>query len=73
MVWILTILATLGSFLVLKGKIFQAWGIWTFTNSGFLIHNLQIGEYAQAGFFLANLLITLAGCWQEWQKQHVKK
>ena len=63
--WFVALIALVGLVLNIKGK-FYCFVLWSFSNTWWLIHNLNGAEYAQAALFGAFLVFSIYGlfAWQ---------
>lgn len=58
--WIIAAIAIAGTILNIK-KQRSGFVLWTVSNSHWLIHNIKIGEYAQAVIFAVFLALSIYG------------
>ncbi len=60
MTWFVAIVALIGAYLNARTKV-SGFVLWIFTNSFWVYHNINIGQYAQAMLYAAFLLTAVYG------------
>lgn len=70
MIWINTIIALVGTILNIKKRRI-CFMIWLVSNSGFMVHNYLIGQYAQSLLFAVYVGLSIWGLW-EWRSSRGK-
>ena len=66
MTWLIAFIAIMGVWLNIK-KRWQCFVLWLISNGWWMLHNMRIGEYAQAVVFFVMFMFSIYGAYK-WQR-----